>query len=301
MTRELIIGGVTRAATTSVFKYLSDHPEICSSSYKETRFFLDKEYPLPRLYYFDQGLEKREEFFKHCGEDSVRLEAEPDYLFSPGTASRIRDALPSVHLVFILREPISRLVSWYHFARQNGRIAADITFEKYVEQQPVTHKEATAFPQHLRALEQGRYSFYLERYIKLFKRDQIHIVKFHALRNSPCWVMQGICRFAGINPTFYDDYEFKVLNPTTDMRSRRLQGIYRELSRRIRLHVHSHTVFREMLRKLRDVLDPLYQGLNRVPAEQVVISPQVRSFLDDFYRDEPKALACLLGYSDWTW
>lgn len=43
----LIIGGTTKAGTTSIFRYLSAHPDVCASSLKETRFFLDKDYPLP--------------------------------------------------------------------------------------------------------------------------------------------------------------------------------------------------------------------------------------------------------------
>lgn len=42
-----IIGGGSKAGTTSVFNYLADHPEICAADAKETRFFLDADYPLP--------------------------------------------------------------------------------------------------------------------------------------------------------------------------------------------------------------------------------------------------------------
>ena len=44
--RYLIIGGTTKAGTTSLHAYLSDHPQVCASSIKETRFFLDRDYPL---------------------------------------------------------------------------------------------------------------------------------------------------------------------------------------------------------------------------------------------------------------
>ena len=48
--RYLIIGGTTKAATTSLFIYLADHPSICAATYKETRFFLSSDYPLPSKY-----------------------------------------------------------------------------------------------------------------------------------------------------------------------------------------------------------------------------------------------------------
>ena len=43
----LIIAGASKAGTTSVFNYLANHPQICASVAKETRFFLDLDYPLP--------------------------------------------------------------------------------------------------------------------------------------------------------------------------------------------------------------------------------------------------------------
>ena len=36
----LIVGGTTKAATTSLFSYLANHPATCAATYKETRFFL---------------------------------------------------------------------------------------------------------------------------------------------------------------------------------------------------------------------------------------------------------------------
>ena len=56
----IIIGGTTKAATTSLYFYLADHPNVCASNIKETRFFLDADYPLPVKYRLEDGLEKYE-------------------------------------------------------------------------------------------------------------------------------------------------------------------------------------------------------------------------------------------------
>jgi len=92
--RYLIIGGTTKAGTTSLHAYLNDHPQVCASSIKETRFFLDRDYPLEAKYRSDDGLEYYEEYFAHRGAAAVRVEATPDYLYSPGTAARLAAALP---------------------------------------------------------------------------------------------------------------------------------------------------------------------------------------------------------------
>ncbi|MEW6715877.1 MAG: hypothetical protein AB1345_00005, partial [Chloroflexota bacterium] len=84
--RFLIIAGTTRAGTTSLFKYLSDHPDVCAASVKETGFFLDADYPNPppTKYRAEDGLSRYESYFSSCPEKPVRLEATPGYLYSPG-------------------------------------------------------------------------------------------------------------------------------------------------------------------------------------------------------------------------
>ena len=99
----LIIGGTTKAATTSIFSYFSNHPQVCASSIKETRFFLDSDYPVISKYRYEDGLEKYQEFYIHCKQNfKFRLEATPDYLYSKNTAYKISNSLPNSLLVFIL-------------------------------------------------------------------------------------------------------------------------------------------------------------------------------------------------------
>src|SRR6266513_2759700 len=92
----LIIGGTSKAGTTSVFNYLTNHPQICSFT-KETRFFLDTDYPLPSdKRYEKNGPEAYLSFFESGGyqpSENWRLEATPDYLYSPSTAHAIRKTL----------------------------------------------------------------------------------------------------------------------------------------------------------------------------------------------------------------
>src|SRR3712207_1668459 len=95
----LIIGGTTKAATTSLFSYLADHPQICASSLKESRFFLDADYPVSSKCRFEDGLDKYDELFQHCRDDRLlRLEATPDYLYSAATPQKIKFSLPKAKL-----------------------------------------------------------------------------------------------------------------------------------------------------------------------------------------------------------
>jgi len=60
----LIIGGTSKAGTTSLYTYLADHPQICPSALKETRFFLDSDYPLPVSRCFNENWMAMKRFFR---------------------------------------------------------------------------------------------------------------------------------------------------------------------------------------------------------------------------------------------
>lgn len=292
----LIIGGTTKAATTSLFCYLAEHPQVCAASIKEIRFFLDADYPMPSKYRFEDGLDKYDRFFPPSDNPQLlRLDATPDYLYSPATPQKIKSSLPSVKLVFILREPISRLISWYKYAKQVGQLPPNCSFESYVREQLQAIEANLPRPQHMRALEQGRYSLYLQPYFDLFGQDNIHIAFQEALSKEPTLVLQQLCGFAGIDPTFYSNYHFKIFNRTEAMKNADLHRTYMKFRFRVRNAVHNISAIRAILRRMRRLFELFYFRLNTQPSEQVVISPSTREIIEAYYSQEAQALTDLIG------
>lgn len=296
----LIVAGTTKAGTTSVFKYLSDHPQICASSVKETRFFVDRDYPVPAKYRLEDGLDRYQSYFGHCPRSRVRMEATPDYLYSAGTAHRIRQTLPWAKLVFILRHPVDRLVSWYRFAMQTGKLPRDASLEDYVERQLQPTEQGTLVEQHMRALEQGRYSVYLEPYYTVFPEDQLRILDYRMLKETPLSVMNELCRFAGINSSFYDNYDFKVFNRTQAMKWPFLHGFYMKTRRWLGTRVNDKTGVRMALKRIRHAVEPVYLRVNKGIDTELTISESLKTLLASYYRDGVTALLPVGGeYFDW--
>src|SRR6056297_1307982 len=135
MNKFLIIGGTTKAGTTSLFKYLSDHPEFCPARFKETRYFLNKNYQLQRTGKGDDYLENEYNKLFSCEDGLINLEATPDYLYSENTASFIKNTLSGadVKVVFLLRNPVDRFISWFKFAKQDGKIETNAAIKDYFE------------------------------------------------------------------------------------------------------------------------------------------------------------------------
>jgi hypothetical protein len=295
----LIIAGVTRAASTALFTYLGDHPDVCRSTIKETRFFLDADYPLARMHSYEEGIAAYETYYPHAQPGQIRLEATPDYLYTPDAADRIAHALPGagIRIVFLLREPVARLISWYRYAKQNGRLAAGMSFEQFIEQQD-EHGE-----QPMRALAQGRYSDFLPHWLGVFGHDRVLITTHEALQADASAVVRRVCRFAGIDPDFYDDYGFRVINESREAALPGLPGAQRakhKLIWAIKPYVHDRPAIRGVLRKARRAVDAVLGSADK-PDAPFTMSNDVRAKLEAYYADEPAHLAELLGVSSWMW
>ena len=300
--RFLIIGGTSKAGTTSVFTYLSEHPEICASTTKETRFFLDLEYPLRSqmrcqrdgadayLSFFDLGAGVDPEAWK--------LEATPDYLYGQATPRLIRETLPHVYLIFILRDPVRRLISFYQFGRQLNEIPQTMTFDEYVELQSNpslnNHVDRHRHPVFY-ALEHGRYSHYLQEFVELFGRSAIHIAFYEELRRNSLAFMTAICRWAGIDDAFYRNYSFQVKNAGFTPRSSRLHRVYFNTRAKSRQLLSEHPRLRSALRQIGGKVNLAYRKLNSTRREEVRMSRATQDFVCAYYKDEPARLKELLA------
>lgn len=307
----LIVGGTTKAATTSLFTYLADHPTVCAASYKETRFFLDKRYPLPSKYRYNADLEAYNLLFSECSENQLRLESTPDYLYCPSACERIATLLPKAKLVFSLREPISRLISWYRFAKQIGKLPKSIGFDDYIDlqfniatskipketidQKDMNHEKNITHEQHLQTLRQGCYAAYLKQYFKHFGRERIHTLFYEELGTQPLNVLDDVCHFAGIDRSFYKDYEFKVTNRTETMRNAEIHQKYRSFRFQARQWTHNRPLIHRFLRGIKRAIEPLYLQLNTRPNESVSISEKTQRRLMDYYKHDVLKLTELIG------
>jgi Sulfotransferase domain len=227
----LIIGGSTKCGTTSLFKYFEFHPEVCACRMKESRFFLDASY-LMQATGRDHGDQEYGSLFNGCAAHKTGLEATPDYLYSAEAALRISKELEDVRVVFILRDPSDRLISWYRFAKMNGLISKGMSIDEYVAVQRNAGIEKK--PQHLRALEQGNYAHYIEPFIKALGKDRVGIYFYEHMASDPGKFCRELSVFAGLDPSYFNTYNFRIFNRSADTRSAALHRLFRKFKRTIR-------------------------------------------------------------------
>jgi Sulfotransferase domain len=198
----LIVIGAAKCGTTSLHEYLDEHPEISMSREKELHFFVDRKN-------WGRGLDWYESHFDASA--PVRGESSPGYSAHPlyeGVAERMAATIPDAKLVYLVRDPVERIVSHYTHRTVNWPEMGTI-------------EEALADP-HVREwlVTPSRYWLQLEQYLEHFPTEQILVVDRDELRAS----LPRIFEFAGADPDFRSAEFARAHNAATGRTRRNRAG-----------------------------------------------------------------------------
>jgi hypothetical protein len=218
----VVIAGTVKGGTTSLFMYLSRHPEICGSSIKETCYFL------PLRYHEEmQPLDTSRSYFRQTSGERYILEATPGY-FEGGraVAEAIREQLGDVRIIISLRDPVDRLISFFNYKKSRLLLDRKLTLEDYVSRcanMSMAEKRKRENDAYW-GVEGGFYSAYLPHWFDVFG-DSIKVVFFDDLRNDPVGLLGELCSWLDISPAPYVSASMTVENKTVDCRNRYLHKI----------------------------------------------------------------------------
>jgi hypothetical protein len=294
-TPNVIIGGAPKCGTTSLFDWLSDHPDVCVSSVKETRYFLDSYHPLydPQANWATTGRAGYERFFGGCSRAARRvvLEATPAYINQETARTFIPALRPRPLMLFCLRRPSERVYSMFQYARNVlGVLPPDMTFAAFIALDPGGYRSSAASCVAYLALEQSRYAHHISQWIERCGRNNVAVFLFESMKNDAPGFMRALSARLGISAAFWRTYPFSRRNEGLRVRS---HGIHRALRR----------AAARLPRIARpDALKRLYYLVNAgrsagIPAED----GPVLAALDERFRPEQAALARLLDIDLSPW
>lgn len=291
-----IIAGTNKAATTSFFEYLADHPEISPAYIKQTFFFLDKQWQqhwgMKSILDYDNGVDQYESFFRNAQPNQHKLEATPDYLYSPGTAQRLKYFLDQKQgkILFILRDPVKRFISLYHFGKQQGILPADMDFTSFRKASEVYAEFGNPS---LLAYRTGFYSTFLEEYFQHFDRSQILIYFFEDLKKDSLALMKRAAVDLGVEPSFYEQYSFGSHNTTVQVRSKNMEKMYGAIRTGLMYSVYKYPIPYKIIMGIKKRITPLYKKMNSAPLEKDLVPDAEIAYLEKIYAEEGERLAAL--------
>jgi hypothetical protein len=238
---DFIVIGAQKAGTSSLYQYLARHPLIARAFRKEVHYF-DNGCRGGRLWYQAHFPTR---FAKWNRKSLLTGEATPKYLFEPAVPERVRELLPDVRLIAVLRNPVDRAYSEYHMIQHKyGDLDA---FEKHIEREleraaglPSSiawrKLDRSIFLPRINCILRGLYADQLLSWLDFFPREQLLILNSERLFSDPQAGVDRVFSFLGLPPHTLDGFpivnggSYSRMEPET---RRRMLDFYRPHNERL--------------------------------------------------------------------
>jgi hypothetical protein len=209
---DFLIIGTAKSGTTTLHGWLAQHPYVQPAVKKEVHFFdyewyrgvdwYRKHFPLRR---------DRSAFAREHGRPFLTGEASPTYISHEWAPQRIAKILPHAKLIVAFRNPIDRAYSQFQMSRRED----EEPLESFAD--AVAAEESRLRPEHERLRREPRYNSWplgcwsylwrssyaeqIERWFRLFPREQFHFVATEQLETGPQQALDDVYGFLGL-PAF---------------------------------------------------------------------------------------------------
>ncbi len=288
----LLIAGVPKCGTTSLFWYMAQHPDIFASPIKELGYFT----PARVNNGLVEPLPKYAESFEHWTTERYAMEGTPAYAYGgKPVIAAIQEALGAPRIIISLRDPVRRMWSAYTAIRSRGRTSMlnntiDDFIDECAEQRRIGNDKALG--NRRIALSVGYYADYIPLWLDTFG-DGIMIVFSEQLFKDTPHVVGDVFGWLDLDTSVADSLEYEARNKTVGVRNTALA----------RAAWGVKPVRDSLLRnqpRVRERLGRVYSGLNTGElADDYPTAAQDR--LAEFYAPSNRMLAERLraeGYDD---
>lgn len=279
---DVVIAGVNKAGTTSLYVSLAEHPDVAASAIKETRYFLPARYGEP--------LPPRARWESYFASDApVRLEATPSYFYGGArVASAMQSVLTRPRIVLVLREPVSRAISFFEYQKVRLRFPSTMTMAEYLAEADALGDVVGTTPETEKymAVRGGEYARWLPEWWDVLGRDAVRIEWFEAMTADGPEVVRGLADWIGLDPVGLPAV-LRSENRTTGFRNARLQRLA------LRFNDSSERLLRRMPGVKRG-LRSLYYRLNGRGALAADVPGALGAELAERFADPNTRLAALL-------
>ncbi|MFN3341358.1 MAG: sulfotransferase family protein [Flavobacteriales bacterium] len=206
---DFIIAGVQKGGTTSLFSWISKHPQFRPPFKKEINFFNSSEREKGISYYRSYFTPK---FMQFGGK--ITGEATPNYFDHSSVALDIYHQYPSLKVIVLLRNPVER--AWSHYRMSFGKGFENRTFydalsleEERIEavnNSQMDRWKKNLVYERLGYKSKGYYAPKLKIWVELFGIENVFVINSDEMFRSPLPVFNNVCRFLKIEENSVNDF-----------------------------------------------------------------------------------------------
>lgn len=248
-----VIIGAMKAGTTSLYAYLYKHPLVHRARRKEVHFF-DNNWERGMRWYRAHFPTRWEMLradlaaWRRQGRATLTGEASPYYLFHPHAPERCARVLPRARIIAMVRDPAERAYSHFQHNRRQG--IETLSFEDALAAEPerttgdlarmrADPEFASVRVQHFTYAARGEYWWQLERWLELYPRDRVLVIRSEPFFARPAESYARTLEFLGLPPAegipFAVHNDGGVYEPMAPATRERLGGRFAEANRRLGL------------------------------------------------------------------
>jgi hypothetical protein len=313
--RYLAIVGGPRCGTTSLARWLREHPDICFSNVKEPHFFTthdlggEADEDLRRIV----GEEYLDRYFPHCGGGDMLAEGSVSYLYAPERIEPVLRLWPDAKFIIGVRDPMRMLPSLHQRLLVTGDENVrdfDRAWQLVSERRAGRHIPRSCIdPRFLDYESSGRLGTFVGRFFEIIGRDRCFVVVHDDLVADPAKVYREMLAFLGLAEDGRVD--FRARRSAKGFKLAWLQRLLKRPPVATRA-VLAGEKFRERVKPIEDkqpgriasaVLRTRKRLLrwNKAPAPPIHVSPEVRRDIAERLRGEVAELGRLLGRDFGHW
>jgi len=211
--------GAQKSATTSLYNWVAQHPEVCGpSSLKDFPFF-------SRDTFFEKGIGSLQDAYKEegCAGESIVMQGCVQYMYYPAAIERIYGFDSNAKILVVLRNPVDRAISAYEYFKKmkletlNFNEAIDRESER-MESGDIQVKSGLTYRSH------GLYGKQMEHVYRFFPKKQVMVIKYEEVQNNPSQVVKKVYEFLGVDKGY--EPEYNLLNKTGSVKSSLVQTLF---------------------------------------------------------------------------
>lgn len=215
----VVVAGVHKAGTTSLFTYLTSHPDVYGADIKEIHHFTPIRYGRATA-----AIEQYAGHFRGKRGEKYVLDVSPSYFYG-GTRliEEMQRVLPEHKVIIMLRSPTDRFLSYYNYL-QAKHFQEPVSLEEFFERSLSASSGDILENIYSRSLQEGLYAEYIIEWLDRYGTD-CRILYLEDLSAEPEKVMASVADWLGIDSAVFASMEYTRENQTLNVRFARLHKL----------------------------------------------------------------------------